>query len=418
MISISDRLEIIREAHDMNLHHGFTKTLEALRGKVWPGKTKDVNDFILSCSCCKEKDNRKTTTLTRIPGYMPDARYPLEIVAIDLFEFGNAYYLTIMDTYSRFESCLPLDSKSREAVEGAFSNWIKEFGKPISIISDRGSEFDGIYSFGIHHRRTASYRPMDNGMIERSHQELAKLSRIHKSTPDKVVHFMNNEDVMRSFAEIIPDFAKPDIKRMDSVLVYVERRGRAKDESPWTGPLIVEEILDARTLKLSDGSEVDVSNVKKASLVECPVLKLKGEILLDWATESKLDLTDFVDVFGTQGKPFSYSLENPWNSSWKDRYCFILCPWQDISDVYLKILSDLPEQAIIVQPKIRNQEYFKLSELLPTMKSKLDMKIWSAEGKFPVPVELILLLKRDLSRILKNSGGMENYLKMLRSVTQ
>jgi transposase InsO family protein len=160
-----------------------------------------------------------------------------------------------MDTYSRFESCLPLDSKSREAVERAFGSWIKEFRKPTRIISDRSSEFAGISSFGIHHQRTASYRPMDNGMIEKSHQELAKLSRIHKSTPDKAVKFLNDEDVMRSSAEIIPDFAKPDIKRMDSVLVYVERRGRAKDESPWIGPFLVEEILDARTLKLSDGSE-------------------------------------------------------------------------------------------------------------------------------------------------------------------
>jgi transposase InsO family protein len=148
---------------------------------------------------------------------MPDARYPLQIVAIDMFEFGNRYYLTIMVTYSRFESCLPLDSKSREDVERTFGSWIKEFGKPTSIISDRGSEFDGISSFGIHHRRTASYHPMDNEVIERSHQELAKLSRIHKSTPDKVITFLNDEDVMRSFAEIIPDFTKPDIKRIDSV---------------------------------------------------------------------------------------------------------------------------------------------------------------------------------------------------------
>jgi type I restriction-modification system DNA methylase subunit len=60
MISISDILKLIQEAHDMNLHHGFTKTFEALRGKVCPGKNKDFNDFFLSCSFCKEKNNRKT----------------------------------------------------------------------------------------------------------------------------------------------------------------------------------------------------------------------------------------------------------------------------------------------------------------------------------------------------------------------
>jgi hypothetical protein len=144
--------------------------------------------------------------------------------------------------------------------------------------------------------------------------------------------------------------------------------------------------------------------------------KVEKEVLHDWANESKLDLTEFVDVFGSQGQPFSPSLENSWNSSWRDKFCFILCPWQDIIDVYLKLLSDLPEQAIIVQPTGRGS--YGISEFLPALKSKLEMKKWSAERNFPIPVELVLLLKRDISRILKNSGGEENSLKMLRSVTQ
>jgi hypothetical protein len=53
---------------------------------------------------------------------------------------------------------------------------------------------------------------------------------------------------MRAFAEIITDFTKPEIKRMDSVLAYLQSRGRAKDESPWIEPFLVEEIKNKNKL--------------------------------------------------------------------------------------------------------------------------------------------------------------------------
>jgi hypothetical protein len=114
----------------MNLHHEFTKTWEASRGKMWPGKTKAVNDFILSCSCCKEKYNRMTSTLSRIFGYIPDARYLLEIVLIHLFEFGNRYFLTIITACPWIQSLEKLYEepwgaglKNSESQEVSFPGW-------------------------------------------------------------------------------------------------------------------------------------------------------------------------------------------------------------------------------------------------------------------------------------------------------
>jgi hypothetical protein len=117
---------------------------------------KDVQDFILICECCKEKDNRKTKMRRRIPGFIPEAQHLLEIVNLDLCEYDGNNFLTIVDAYSGFKGCQKVQSKSSDCIEASFREWMSMYGRPTIIISDRGSEFEFVSKLRVYHRRTAA----------------------------------------------------------------------------------------------------------------------------------------------------------------------------------------------------------------------------------------------------------------------
>ncbi len=96
----NERFMKIEAAHRENdMHHGYNYTLERLKGLSWPGKIKDVKDFLLSCDFSRKKENARE--LKKQKGFVLDiARFPMEIVAIDLYEFYDRKYLSMLDYYS------------------------------------------------------------------------------------------------------------------------------------------------------------------------------------------------------------------------------------------------------------------------------------------------------------------------------
>jgi hypothetical protein len=224
---------------------------------------------------------------------------------------------------------------------------------------------------------------------------------------------LNDAGNVEAFRELIPSLAKPDIQRLDAVLVYVERRGRSKSDSPWSGPYLVEEILDERTLKLSDGNEVDVSNIRKLSHIENPIVRLDSEKLSDWAEESKLELSELEDVFGAQGTPLSKFSGNPWKETWLDKTIYISTNWRDLNDVYLKMLHEVPYIVLLLQPKMVDEEFYKISKHLHCLRTTLDEN-WLSKEKLAYPMELLLFNGAELTRQLRNAGGVTNLLGMLR----
>ena len=104
---------------------------------------------------------------------------PLELPEIDAFERRPRYLLTMIDSYSRWFEAAPLSDISAINVAKTFlSYWIARFGPPLTLVTDRGSQFRSelMQSFtnllGIHHIRTSAYNPRANGKVERMHRTM------------------------------------------------------------------------------------------------------------------------------------------------------------------------------------------------------------------------------------------------------
>ena len=109
------------------------------------------------------------------------------LICIDLKEnirYKNSppYILYIVDSFTKFKAAKFLPNKRGETVtEAILLEWVKYFGPPQYIQSDRGKEFLNQYlqSFcSVHNIRmttTASFTPNANGLVERNHAVIDKM---------------------------------------------------------------------------------------------------------------------------------------------------------------------------------------------------------------------------------------------------
>jgi len=121
-----------------------------------------------------------------------NASEPFQLIHMDLVQspdysiYGNKYFLTILDDYSRYGWVIFIDSK--EKVFDSFLAWYRQivniFNKTIKYIrSDNGPEFinksfkDFFDKNGIIHQDTVAYTPQQNGRVERLHGTLISWAR-------------------------------------------------------------------------------------------------------------------------------------------------------------------------------------------------------------------------------------------------
>lgn len=97
---------------------------------------------------------------------------------------GAAYFLTIVDDYSRAVWVYLLQEKSEVAVtlKNFFKMVERQFEKKIKVVrSDNGGEFVSLRSYfateGIIHQTSCVYTPQQNGRVERKHRHILNVAR-------------------------------------------------------------------------------------------------------------------------------------------------------------------------------------------------------------------------------------------------
>ena len=173
---------IATEVHQGALggHIGTTKLCGALRRRFyWVGQYSTARDVVKGCMrCVANKARLAAETKLRQP--MTGER-PWHHVHIDLWQpglasaAGHKYVLTAIDRLTHWPEMVPLMDKRAETVADAFfENILCRHGTPAVVVSDNGTEFDGVFDvlarkYGVKRIRTSPYHPQANGIVERLH---------------------------------------------------------------------------------------------------------------------------------------------------------------------------------------------------------------------------------------------------------
>jgi cleavage and polyadenylation specificity factor subunit 1 len=209
-----------------------------------------------------------------------------------------------------------MTSITSEAVAVAFMKaWVYRFGPPVTIHSDRGSQFvSGIFNelsrlLGIHRSNTTAYHPAGNGAIERLHRSLMDRLRtsensnnwvdnlgpalfahhcaFHRSlgtTPFHVTYgftpsipsdwpsaFSSSSpssfvSALRNYWKLLlaveGEHGRPSQRIQVGDLVLVRRPTSTKMEKPWTPPAKVLRILGPTVLDVEGYGSLHVNRLK------------------------------------------------------------------------------------------------------------------------------------------------------------
>ena len=124
--------------------------------------------------------------------YIVDA--PWERMAIDILgplprsEDGNRYLMVVEDYFTKWTEAIPIPNAEATTVARKFVERIVTiFGVPLSVHSDQGSNFQSkvfkemCHILGIHKTRTTPFRPISDGMVEKSNSTIETMLSVFVS---------------------------------------------------------------------------------------------------------------------------------------------------------------------------------------------------------------------------------------------
>jgi hypothetical protein len=192
------RAEILTINHDDLIagHLGIAKTLELVRRKYfWPGLRRDVKKWIKTCQVCQRATTKRHRPYGKLaPLDRPNK--PWSQISMDFItglppsaHRGRIYdsVLVIVDRYTKLARYIPC-SKTIDAPELAelfMEYWVKDFGTPEGIVSDRGPQFTSkfwaslCFYLKVRRRLSTAFHPQSDGQTEVQNQTLEHYLRVY-----------------------------------------------------------------------------------------------------------------------------------------------------------------------------------------------------------------------------------------------
>ena len=193
------REALLHDAHDALGHFGAKKTLAALSASFyWTGMAKQVEEYVASCDGCQRHKARTTRRAGRLHP-LPVPPRPFADVALDFVgplpaSEGKDMLLTITDRlsgYTRLVACKAKDG-AKEVAGLFFSEWVRFFGTPERLVSDRDKLVTSKFWKSLHKRlgtksscrQLFTLRRTDgaNGRTKRSSKFCGNTSRDNRKT--------------------------------------------------------------------------------------------------------------------------------------------------------------------------------------------------------------------------------------------
>ncbi|GBG77112.1 hypothetical protein CBR_g23437 [Chara braunii] len=190
---------ILGECHDTEGHFGWQKTLANLMmSYTWTGMKADCIEYVRSCKVCQPN---KTTTRAPLGLLrpLPIPSGPGDSVSIDFMDtgvksrHGKTWVMVIGDRFSKYAVFVPPPTKARTylVIGKFFGFWVSEHGMPLSIVSDRDTQFtsqnwqDLMKVYGSKLLMSSGRHLETNGQTEQMNKILQQLLRMY-IRPDQV----------------------------------------------------------------------------------------------------------------------------------------------------------------------------------------------------------------------------------------
>lgn len=182
MYTTDEKLQILKESHDLMQHIGEHKTIEKIKeNHHWTGLDKEVSEYIKNCEICQTNKltrirPREKAVITDTPDH-PNEKIAMDIIGpLNLTANNNQYILSIQDTLTKYLMLIPIpDQKSETIINKLINEYIYIFSAPKIILTDQAPNFisklmgEFEKTFKIKHIKTTAFHPQSNGSLERAH---------------------------------------------------------------------------------------------------------------------------------------------------------------------------------------------------------------------------------------------------------
>ncbi|GBG70309.1 hypothetical protein CBR_g6436 [Chara braunii] len=197
--SESLRSLFLGECHDATGHFGYKKTATNLLQRFWwPTMMTDAQLYVETCQVCL-RDKPRTQAPLGLLKPLPIPERPGESLSMDFMDTlvtsksGMRQIFVIVDRFSKFARLIAmLETAKTEYVIRLFKeNWVRDFGLPKSIVSDRDVRFTSELSKaaaaeqGTQLQMTSGNHPEANGQAEQMNRAVQHLLR-HYIKPNQV----------------------------------------------------------------------------------------------------------------------------------------------------------------------------------------------------------------------------------------
>ena len=313
----------LKVIHEQLCHPGVTRLLHFIKTRNLPFSVEEVKSTVRSCPACMEV--RPKFFQPPEKSHLIKATKPMERLNLDFkgplpTNNKNAYFLNIIDEYSRFVWIYPCSNIDARTVSSCLLQLFTLCGFPNYIHSDRGAAFMSselrsfLSSKGVATSRTTPYNPRGNGQVEKENSTIWKSILLTLKT--KNLPITNWQDVLPEVLHATRSllctatnetphdlfFKFPRKAAVGSSLptwllnpgpVYLKRHVRNRKSDPLVEPVtLVHTNPEFAFIRHQDGREDTVSLRDLAPApcnVENPVPQAQEPMLLEGQTITPLD---------------------------------------------------------------------------------------------------------------------------------
>lgn len=291
---------LIKQVHDSQVggHAGREITYSRIaRWYYWPRMTHTIDRYVKACHACRRTKayrDGKQGLLNPLPipeRYFQDISVDFIVGLPKCVRHGRTYehIMVVVDRLSKKKKFVALDSLDVEAVVQAFLEWIwREEGYPVTIVSDRGTQFISFFwkrlckRLGTNPKLSTAWHPETDGQTENANADLKAYLRAYVNyKQDDWVDYL-------PVAEFEANSAKSATTSMEPFLAtkgYIPRSGVEPPE-----PIVTDNPVERREVKNADKLVAKLKGLREFLRAEVKWAQAKQE---EYANQHRAPAPEF-----------------------------------------------------------------------------------------------------------------------------